>query len=124
MPIYEYICSNCNGTFQKLVQGFSAPANLQCPRCASTDVRKAVSRFAYAQSEEARMEAMADPSTLGGLDENDPRSVARWAKKMGQELGEDMGDDWDQMVDEMLEEEINGAGDGEGGGRSDDLGWG
>lgn len=68
------------------------------------------------------MESLADPSSLAGLDENDPKSVARWAKKMGQEMGEDLGEDWDQMVDEMLEEEMNGG--AEGGGASDDLGWG
>lgn len=122
MPIYEYTCQNCNGRFQKLVRGFGSPADLACPRCGSGDVRKAVSRFAVAQSEEARMEAMADPSALAGLDENDPKSIARWAKKMGQEMGEDLGEDWDQMVDEMMEEEMNG---GEGkAGNSDDLGWG
>jgi len=44
MPIYEYICPNCNGRFQKLVQGFSDPAGLACPRCASTAVQRAVSR--------------------------------------------------------------------------------
>lgn len=122
MPIYEYVCARCNGRFQKLVTGFSAPANLACPRCASPDVRKAVSRFAVMQSEEARLESLADPTALGGLDENDPASVARWAKKMGQEMGEDLGEDWDQMVDEMLEDELSGSG-ARGDAASDDLGW-
>ena len=49
------------------------------------------------------MESLADPSKLGGLDENDPKSMARWMKKMGQEMGEDMGEDFDQMVDEAME---------------------
>lgn len=122
MPIYEYQCDTCNGRFQKLVRGFSTASDVHCPRCNSADVHKAVSRFAVVQSEEARMESLADPSSLAGLDENDPKSVARWAKKMGQEMGEDLGEDWDQMVDEMLEEEMNGG--AEGGGASDDLGWG
>jgi putative FmdB family regulatory protein len=132
MPIYEYICPNCNGRFQKLVQGFSDPAGLACPRCAHTDVRRAVSRVAVLKSEEARADALADPSMFAGLDENDPRSIARWAKKLGKELGEDAGEDWDEMVDSMLEEELNGEGeeDQEGQGRrkksaaADDLGWG
>jgi len=123
MPIYEYTCPNCNGRFQKLTQGFGTPSNLECPRCGNPDVRKAVSRFAVMQSEEARIESLADPSALGGLDENDPASVARWAKKMGKELGEDLGDDWDQMVDEMLDEEMSGK-TNEHSGDSDDLGWG
>jgi len=125
MPIYEYVCDRCHGRFQRLVAGFSAPADLQCPRCHAVDVRKAVSRFAVMQSEETRLEALADPSSLAGLDENDPASIARWAKKMGKEMGEDMDEDWDQMVDEMLEEEMsNPENGGAGGAATDDLGWG
>ncbi len=122
MPIYEYICSNCNGRFQKLVSGFGQQPSIACPRCHGTDVNKAVSRFAVMQSEESRLEAMADPASMSGLDENDPRSVARWAKKMGQEMGEDLGEDWDQMVDEMMEDEMGGGSKEDG--ASDDLGWG
>ena len=119
MPIYEYQCQECQGRFQRLVSGFSNPDDLHCPRCGTTNVRKAVSRFAVMQSEESRLEALADPSSMAGLDENDPASIARWAKKMGKEMGEDMDEDWDQMVDEMMEEEISG----QGAAPSDDLGW-
>ncbi len=122
MPIYEYQCTACAGRFQRLVTGFHDPDDLACPRCGAADVRKAVSRFAVMQSEEARLEALADPSALGGLDENDPASIARWAKKMGKEMGEEMDEDWDQMVDEMMEEEMSGK-DGSDQ-PSDDLGWG
>lgn len=122
MPIYEYICDECAGRFQRLVQGFENPTDLTCPRCGATDVRKAVSRVGMLQSEETRLESLADPASLAGLDENDPASIARWAKKMGKELGEDAGEDWDQMVDEMLEEEMQGGGTTEQ--PSDDLGWG
>jgi len=51
------------------------------------------------------MESLADPSKWDGLDENDPKSMARWMKRMGKEMGEDMGEDVDQMVDEAMEEE-------------------
>ena len=36
---------------------------------------------------------MADPSNLAGLDENDPESMARFMKTMGEEMGEDLGND-------------------------------
>lgn len=121
MPIYEYVCEDCSGRFQRLVHGFNNPTDLECPRCSAQNVRKAVSRFGMIQSEEARLESLADPSALSGFDENDPASMARWAKKMGKELGEDAGEDWDQMVDEMLEEEMSGGAEG---GPPDDLGWG
>jgi putative FmdB family regulatory protein len=120
MPIYEYVCQECAGRFQRLVAGFQDPDDLHCPRCGTQDVRKAVSRFGLMQSEEARLESLADPSALAGLDEEDPQSIARWAKKMGKELGEDAGEDWDQMVDEMLEDEMSGGG---ASAQSDDLGW-
>jgi putative FmdB family regulatory protein len=127
MPIYEYICPECNGLFQKLVRGFSDPDDLACPRCGNTDVQRKVSRFATVRSDDARMETLADPANFAGLDENDPKSIARWAKKMGKELGEEAGEDWDEMVEQMLEEEMSGeAGDGStaSGGAPDNLGWG
>lgn len=129
MPIYEYTCAACHARFQRLVRGFNDPPDLLCPRCGSDRIRRAISRFATLKSEEARIDAMADPSTFAGLDENDPRSIARWAKKMGKELGEDAGEDWDEMVDQMLEEELSGKsgeeeGDESGGSpREDNLGW-
>ncbi|MEW5804290.1 MAG: hypothetical protein AB1847_19520 [bacterium] len=65
------------------------------------------------KSDEARLERLADPCNLGGLDENDPVSMARWMKKMGKEMGEEFaGEDFDQMVDEAAHEaEKEGKGD-------------
>jgi hypothetical protein len=59
-----------------------------------------MSRFAAPKSEEARIEALADPSQFGDLDENDPKSMARLMKKMGREMGEDFGDDLDEALEE------------------------
>ena len=42
-------------------------------------------------------------SALGGVDENDPRSVATFMKKMGHEIGEDVGDLEQAMEEEMDE---------------------
>jgi hypothetical protein len=73
-----------------------------------------MSRFATPKSEDARLEALADPSNLGGLDESDPKSMARWMRQMGKELGEDAaGEDFDEMVDEMeaggLDDDVAGS---------------
>jgi hypothetical protein len=72
-----------------------------------------MSRFATVKSEDARLESLSDPSQLGALDENDPRSVARMMKRMGDEMGEDLGDDFDAAMDEAMAEG-DGLGDGEG----------
>ena len=63
-----------------------------------------MSRFASPKSEEARLESLADPSHLSGLDENDPQSMARFMKKMGQEMGEDLGDDVESAMEEGQQE--------------------
>jgi hypothetical protein len=47
------------------------------------------------------MEDLADPANLGDLDENDPRSVARWMRKMSDEVGEDMGPEFEEVVDRL-----------------------
>jgi len=104
----------------------SEEVNPQCDRCGSKDLSRLMSRFATVKSEEARLDTLSDPNTLSGLDENDPKSVARWMRKMGKELGEEFsGEDFDQMVEEMeagkLPDEEGGMGGGEdlGGGGSD-----
>jgi hypothetical protein len=53
------------------------------------------------RSEEDRLESMADPTSWGDLDENDPRSMARMMKKMGNEMGEDLGPEFDEVVDRL-----------------------
>jgi hypothetical protein len=53
------------------------------------------------RSEESRLESLADPSSLAGLDEDDPRSIARWMRTMSQETGEDLGPEFDDMVDRL-----------------------
>ena len=35
--------------------------------------------------------SMADPAAFGDLDENDPRSIGRWMRRMSAEMGEDLG---------------------------------
>ena len=65
-------------------------------------MRSLWSRFASPKSEEARLESLADPSAMAGLDENDPRAVAQFMKKMGKEMGEDFDGDIGHFVNEKV----------------------
>jgi hypothetical protein len=78
-----------------------------------------MSRFATIRSEEDRLDSLADPSSLGDLNEDDPKSVARWMKKMGSEMGEDLGDDVDQALEEEAGSDLGSS--SEAGGGDDDL---
>jgi putative FmdB family regulatory protein len=113
MPIYEYECQGCRRRVSLLVLRPSAAESPACPRCGSQALSRVMSRFATVKSEDARMDALADSSSLGDLDENDPSSVARFMKKMGREFGDDLGDDFESAMDEAMAEGEGGAGDGE-----------
>ena len=52
-------------------------------------------------SEDERLEKLADPSNWSGLDENDPKSIAKFMKKMGNELGEGLGPEFEEVVDRL-----------------------
>lgn len=104
MPIYEYDCRDCRRVVSLLVLRPSASQGPTCPRCGGSALTRVMSRFATVKSEDARLEALADPGGLGDLDESDPSSVARFMKKMGREMGDELGDDFDEAVDEAMAE--------------------
>jgi putative FmdB family regulatory protein len=102
MPIYEYRCRKCGKRFSVLTLRVSERVTTECPKCGGRAADRLMSRFAMPKSEEARLDALSDPSSLGDLDENDPKSVGRWMRKMGKEMGDDLGgEDLDEMMDEM-----------------------
>jgi len=120
MPIYEYECHDCHRRVSLLVLRPSAAASPTCPRCGGSALSRLMSRFATVKSEETRLDALTDSSSLGDLDENNPASVARFMKKMGREFGDDLGDDFESAMDEAMEEgEAAGEGDAESTGPSD-----
>ncbi len=121
MPIYEYRCEDCGRISSFLVRNIQAPFLARCKRCQSEKMTRLISRIARVRSEESRLESLADPSKLSGLDENDPASMARWMKRMGKELGEDMGEDFDAMVEEAMEEEGAPPKEGPAGPQDNDL---
>jgi hypothetical protein len=81
------------------------------------------------RSEDSRLDSLADPSEWGDVDENDPRSMARAMRRMGQEMGEDMPAEFDEVVDRLeggedpdsIEQGMPGLGGGGDADAGDDL---
>jgi putative FmdB family regulatory protein len=121
MPIYEYRCGACRRRSSLFYQTFSAAegAEPRCEHCGSVDVSRLVSRVAFLRSEESRLDDLADDAALADVDENDPRSIARWARKMGEQLGDEAGDEFKEMVDQLESGEMP---DDAGGPGADDYG--
>ena len=85
-------------------------------------MRKLVSRVNVMKSEESRLDDLADPSMFADVDENDPRSVSKWARKLGQQLGDDLPGDYGEMVDQLESGELgdeDAADEGGAGGDED-----
>jgi len=127
VPIYEYECQGCRRRVSLLIRTLHSAEAPRCPRCNSAELSRLMSRFATVKSEDARLDSLSDPSSFGDLDENDPRSVAQFVKKMGSEMGEDLGPDLDAAMDEAMDEgDTGGDGGGSvmdaGGGGADDAG--
>ena len=106
MPIYEYRCEDCGKISEFLLIKTEETVIPQCKRCKSKKMSRILSKVRVIRSEETRLESLSDPSKWGDLDEKDPKSMAKWAKRMGKEMGEDV-DGMDEMVDGALEEEIS-----------------
>jgi putative FmdB family regulatory protein len=103
MPIYEYRCADCRRRVSVFFRSFAdTTQSPRCPSCGGEHLTRLVSRVATVKSEEARLEAMADPSSFGDVDENDPKSVARFMRKMSSQIGgEDLGPEFSEMVDRL-----------------------
>ena len=130
MPIYEYRCADCRRRVSIFYRSFDAiPAEPACPRCGGKHLRRLISRVLLVRSEESRLDDLSDPSMLDDLDENDPRSLARWMRKMGDEVGEEMPAEFDEVIDRLesgqspedIEDAMPGLGEDLGGGGMDDL---
>ena len=119
MPIYEYRCNACGRRAQFFFRSFTTVEEARCPHCQSTDMGRIPSRVAAVKSESSYQDFLADPSNFEGIDYNDPKAVAQWARKIGQAAGVDIGSDYEEMVEGMGEGEMpGGVGDDFG----DDLG--
>ena len=127
MPNYDYRCPDCQQRFTVFLSYAEyGKKKVACPVCGGTRVQRVIGRVRVAKSEDRRLDDLSDPSFLGGVDENDPKSIARAMKKMGQEMGEDLPPEFNEITDrleagedpEAIEKsmpELGGAGAGDNG---------
>ena len=136
MPIYEYRCGACKRRVSVFFRSFSAVGEASCPRCGGTDLTRLMSRVTVIRGGGDGGDDGDDlggdaEAMLAGLDENDPRSVARWARRMSEEMGEPIEPEFEEALGriesgedpERVMEEIDGGGpaDGDGGDGGDDF---
>ena len=101
MPIYRYQCLNCKKRFEVFLSYQEYGANkVFCPHCKSEHIQRRIERVRVAKSEESRLDALTDTSSLEGL-EDDPRALGKMMRKMSNEMGEDVGPEFNEVVDRL-----------------------
>lgn len=102
MPVYEFHCLEC-GRRVRHIYTFSEydTATPACTHCGSDNLKRRIGKVSVAKSEDSRMDDLLDESALAGLDEEDPRALGRFMRKMSNEMGEDLGEEFDEVVDRL-----------------------
>ena len=101
MPNYSFQCKECNTRFRIfLTYEEYGKKKVQCPKCESMNTTRRLSRVRFARSEESRLDSLADPSQLEGIEDN-PRAMAKLMRNMSTEMGDDIGPEFDEVVDRL-----------------------
>ncbi|MCX7009760.1 MAG: zinc ribbon domain-containing protein [Kiritimatiellaeota bacterium] len=123
MPIYEYQCEKCRRVLNFLVRNTASHKPPACPKCGHPKMSRAISRFAAPKK--GGKKADAEPAAGGppptgmppggggddmppgmerllseaeGMDENDPRAMGRFMRKMAEQTGEPIPAEMDEVV--------------------------
>jgi len=123
MPNYDFRCLNCRRRFDVFfTYSEYGTRPVICPHCKSDRVQRRINRVRVARSDAGRLESMADPENLAGLEE-DPRALGRMMREMRGEIGEEMGPEFDEVVSrleagqspEQIEQDLPDMGSGDTG---------
>jgi hypothetical protein len=89
----------------------SATASVACSHCGSKKVSRLFSRVAVHRSGES-FDGL-DESALAGFDENDPKSMAKYIRKMSHDMGEPLDAEMEHDLERMEAGELPGDDAGE-----------
>jgi putative FmdB family regulatory protein len=108
MPIYEYRCRNCGQKSSFFTRSIKDPLDPVCSHCASMDMQRTISSFAYHKSLKTIHEQYGPTPGIGAssLDYySDPRNVGRHIEESFEKHGVD--------IPQSVRDTIDSARDGE-----------
>lgn len=113
MPVYEFYCSDCHTIFNFLARTAATDKIPACPKCKRPDLERKVSNFSISRGrtdepqgegmpdiDEARLEKalMGMAGEMEGMDENDPRQMARVMRKLSEATGMNLGGGFEEAM--------------------------
>ena len=136
MPIYEFLCPDCNTIFNFLSRQVNTDTQPDCPRCGREKIQKMMSTFAtigntaaeddpLASMDEAKMERAFEGllRDAENMNEDDPKQMAGLMRKFSDKTGIALGDQMEEALSRLeagedpdrVEQEIGGLLEGDEG---------
>ena len=115
MPVYEFYCADCHTVFNFLSRRVNTEKRPACPRCGRLELDRQVSLFAFSSGrkeedvegmsglDEGKLEKamMGLANEMEGLDENDPRQMAKIMKRLQEATGMNLGQGMEEAIHRM-----------------------
>ena len=117
MPVYEYYCSACHTIYSFRSAGFETTKRPKCPDCGKKHLERQISLFAISKGrgeadegdggfpdlDEAAMEKamLALEGEAGGLDEENPRAMAKFMRRLYESTGLKLGGGMEEAIRRM-----------------------
>ncbi len=118
MPVYEFYCPDCHTVYNFWSQRVNTEKIPRCPNCATENMQRLASRSAHLTGssspdeddplgglpiDESSLEnAMADlESEAAGLDDEDPRAMARFMRRFSDKIGLKYNDQMEEALSRL-----------------------
>ncbi len=112
MPVYEFYCIDCHTIYNFLSRTVNTEKRPDCPRCGRKELERKVSLFAFSRGrkeepvegmpdiDESRLEKamMSIAGEMEGMDENDPKQMARLMRRLKEATGLNLGDGMEEAI--------------------------
>ncbi len=112
MPVYEFYCIDCHTIFNFLSRRVNVEKRPACPRCGRPELERRVSLFAVSKGrKEEPVDGMPDldegklekammglAGEMEGIDENDPRQLARLMRRLKDATGLNLGAGMEEAI--------------------------
>jgi putative FmdB family regulatory protein len=112
MPVYEFYCVDCHTIFNFLSRRINTEKKPTCPQCKKPELERQVSPFAVSRGRrEEAVEGMPDldeeklgkavlalAGEMEGVNENDPRQIARFMRRFTETTGMSIGSGMEEAI--------------------------
>jgi len=112
MPVYEFYCIDCHTIFNFLSKTVNTEKRPDCPKCGRRELDRRVSLFSFSRGrkeepaddmpdiDESKLEKamMGLAGEMEGMDENDPKHMAKFMRRLKEATGLNLGDGMEEAI--------------------------